>query len=245
MPLFVDGPGSTAGDLVRIDAGLLDTAASHSIDVTARLELAHESLAGDLQLWLDRLNGLRLEQVVVNTALRNWERTQTLALVYRDAWFAELGERYRVRWDEYSRLSRNAYELFLAGGMPLVNNPVRRATPPVLGSIGGPQSGGSFYACVAWVNAAGQQGAPSATSSMDIPDGKIMTIAATLPPANATGFHIYAGTSVNGLTKRNDVPLAPDASFLYIPGSSGSAVGPGTGQVPDFTRPLRRTIPRG
>ena len=110
MALFVDGPASTPGDLARIDAGLLDAVAAHDIDVTARLDFAHETLASDLQLWLTRGTNRsgpgnlwagravnRLEQVAMNEALRHWEQMQALALTYRDAYFADLAERFRVR----------------------------------------------------------------------------------------------------------------------------------------------------
>lgn len=258
MALFVDGPASTPGDLARIDAGLLDAAAAHDIDVTARLDFAHETLASDIQLWLNRgldrsgpVNvwagraGRRLEQVLMNEALRKWEQMQALALTYRDAYFADLAERYRVRWDEYSRQSRDAYERFLAGGLAMVNDPVRKAAPPVLGTIAGPQSGGTFYACVAWVNAAGQLGEASAATSLDVPDRNIMTVTAVGKPANAAGFHVYAGTALNALTKRTDVAVDAGGRFLFIPGSAGSGDLPPTGQKAEFVRPLPRTIPRG
>lgn len=245
MALFVDGPVSTAGDLARLDAGLLDAAESHAINVTSKLELAHDALASDVQLWLDRLGTFQLEQVVMTDAIRHWERMQALALVYRDAWFADLAERYRVRWDEYSRQSRDAYERFLASGMALVSVPLRKAIPPGLSSMAGPQQGGTFYAAVAWVNAAGQEGAASEISSLDIPDGRILLVTAGTAPRNAAGYNVYAGTSLGALTKRNDVPLPTGASFTYIPGSPTSSRQPGIGQDPDFIRPLRRTIPRG
>jgi hypothetical protein len=245
MALFADGPVSTAGDLARIDAGLLDTAAAHDIDVTARLELAHEAVGADIQLWLDRAGGQRPGHVVVTDTIRNWEAMQALALVYRDAYFSDLAERYRVRWDEYARLSRDAYERFIAGGVALVNNPVRKAAPPLLGSVTGPQAGGAFYASIAWVNAAGQQGEASEAASLVVADGKIMTVSASMQPVNAVGFDVFAGTSLGLLTKRNDVPLPAGASFLFIPGSAATGALPGPGQKPDFIRPLRRTLPRG
>jgi len=241
MALFVDGPASDAGDLARLDGGLLETAAALSIDVTTKLQIAHETLAADLQIWLDRIGGIAMEQVVVNDALRTWESTQALAMVYREAYFSDLAERYHVRWDEYSRLTRQAYERFVAGGLPTVSDPVRKATPPVLGIINGPQSGGSFYASVAWVNAAGKEGEASDASSLDVPDGRIMTIQATMKPSNAVGFHVFGGTDLNKLTRRNEVPLPPGASFLYIPGSSASGPLPGRGQTPESNRPLQRT----
>lgn len=245
MALFVDGPGSTAGDLARLDAGLLDAAESHAINVTSKLELAHDALASDVQLWLDRLGTFQLEQVVMTDAIRNWERMQALALVYRDAWFADLAERYRVRWDEYSRQSRDAYERFLASGMALVSVPLRKAIPPGLSSMAGPQPGGTFYAAVAWVNAAGQEGAASEISSLEIPDGRILLVTAGTAPRNAAGYNVYVGTSLDALTKRNDVPMPTGASFTHIPGSPASSRQPGIGQEPDFIRPLHRIIPRG
>lgn len=244
MALFVDGPVSTAGDLARLDGGLLETAANHGIDVTARLALAHDTLASDLQIWLDRTPGVRMEQVVVNAALRTWEQMQALALVYREAYFSDLAERYRVRWDEYARLSRDAYEVFLAGGMPLVAEPVRKATPPVLDIVNGPQTGGMYYAAVAWVNASGGVGEASAPSSLSVPDGRIMTVSARKKPANAVGFHVFAGTAPDMLTQRNDVALAPGSQFLFIP-ATVATVQREAGQKPEFHRPLRRTLLRG
>ena len=55
----------------------------------------------------------------------------------------------------------DASESFIASGLGLVSDPVVQAAPPVLSTTPGPQSGGTFYASVAWVNAAGQEGAAS------------------------------------------------------------------------------------
>ncbi len=244
MALFVDGPVSTAGDLARIDAGLLDAAESHAINVTTKLELAHDALAADIQLWLDRLRGPRMDQVVMTETIRHWEQMQALALVYRDAWFADLAERYRVRWDEYSRQSRDAYERFVAAGLALVSDPLRKAAPPVLDSFAGPQTGGVFYASVAWVNARGQEGAVSEASSLEIPDGQILTVAPGPAPRNATGYNVYVGTLLGSLTRSNDVPLPPTVNFTYIPGTNSGEAQP-SGQAPDFVHPLRRVLLRG
>jgi hypothetical protein len=245
MALFADGPASTIDDLGRIDSGLLDTASTLGIDVTAKLELAHAAIAADIQIWLDRMPGNRLEQVVATDTIRTWEAMQALALVYREAYFADLAERYRARWDEYARIARDSYERFVAGGMGIALNPVRRASAPLLSSTPGPQAGGSFYACVAWVNAAGQEGAASEASSVDIVDGHLMVVTSTGTPSNATGFNIYAGPTLARLALQNDVPLPPGISFTYVPGATNHTKLPGTGQTADINRPLRRTLLRG
>jgi hypothetical protein len=254
MALYVDGPTSTIDDLTHQDSGLPDIAQTCGIDATTKLNLAHEELETDLQLWLDRprptmelFTGTtgRLEQVVVTPALKRWETMMALSMFYRDAYFSQLVDRYQARWDEYSILTRDAYGKFVASGLGLVSNPVRQAALPVLGSIAGPEAGGTFYAKVAWVNAAGQEGAASEPSSITIADNNLMTVSAVHAPANAVGFNVYAGATLNALVAQNDAPLPVGGSFTYVPGLRTQGRAPGKGQRPDYVRPLVRTILRG
>jgi hypothetical protein len=254
MALFADGVISTIDDLTNQDSGLLDVALTCGIDATTKLSLAHGDLETSLQLWLDRprpttelFSGpvTRIEQVVVTPTLKRWETMMALAMFYRDAYFSQLVDRYQARWGEYSRLSRDAYESFIASGLGLVSLPVRRASLPALGSVAGPQAGGTFYAVVAWVNAAGQEGAPSVVSSITIADNNLMTVAAVNAPANAVGFNVYAGTLIDGMVAQTSVPLPAGASFTYVPGFTVQGSSPGNGQQPDYLRPLARTILRG
>jgi hypothetical protein len=165
--------------------------------------------------------------------------------VYRDAYFSQLADRYQAKWDEYSSLARRAYDKFVATGMGLVNDAVAQAAPPLLGSLAGPQTGGTFYASVAWVNAAGQEGAASAASSIAIPDGNLMTVSAAGTATNAVGFNVYAGSALSGMIRQNDVLLPVGATYTYVPGEISQGPLPGTGQRPDFVRPLARTLLRG
>jgi hypothetical protein len=168
-----------------------------------------------------------------------------LGLFYRDAYFSQLADRYQAKWDEYSSLTRCAYDKFLASGMGLVHVPVARAAPPLLGIFTGPQTGGTFYASVTWVNAAGQEGAASAASSIAIPDGNMMTVSAVGAAMNAVGFNVYAGSVLSALIRQNDVLLPVGATYTYVPGEFSQGPLPGTGQRPDFVRPLARTLLRG
>jgi hypothetical protein len=254
VALFVDGPSSTINDLVDQDSGLLAVAQTAGINVTSKLRLAQEEIGTQLELWLNKprptmevLWGpvLRLEQVVMTSPLKRWETMHALELVYRDAYFSQLVDRYQAKWREYSTLSGSAGEAFVASGLGLVSVPLHQARPPILGSIAGPQSGGLFYASVAWVNAAGQEGAASEASSFKIADGNLMTVAAGNAPKNATGFRVYAGAALNSMFRQNDVVLPPGLTFTYIPGQITQGTLPGRGQEPDFVRPLVRTLLRG
>jgi hypothetical protein len=170
---------------------------------------------------------------------------RALALVYRDASFSQLADRYQAKWQEYANLARDAREDFVASGLALLSDPIHCARPPILSSIAGPESGGTFYASVSWVNAAGQEGAASVASSIKVADGKLMTAAAADAPANAVGFRLYAGTALHSMFRQNDVVLPAGATYTYIPGQVTQGPLPGGGQKPDFVRPLARTLPRG
>jgi hypothetical protein len=254
MALFVDGPACTIDDLTDQDTGLLEVALANNINVTTKLRLAVEEIRTDLHLWLNRPRptlevlwgtSLRIEQIVITPPLKRWETMHALALVYRDAYFSQLVDRYQEKWQEYGRLTRDASESFIASGLGLVRDPVIQAAPPVLSTTAGPQSGGVFYASVAWVNSTNQAGASSYASSITVADGNLMTVGATGAPANAVGFNVYAGTSLAAMFQQNDVPLPVGVAFLYVPGQITQGPLPGTGQMPDFIRPLARTILRG
>jgi hypothetical protein len=254
MSLFVDGPAPTIDDLTDQDSGLLEVAQTCGISATTKLRLAHGEIEADLQLWLNRPRPtlepiwrapLRVEQIVVTPALKQWETMQALALFYRDAYFSQLADRYQAKWDEYASLTRSAYDRFVATGMGLVNDPVHQAAPPLLGSVAGPQQGGAFYASVAWVNAEGQEGAASAASSIVIADGKLMTVSAAGAPGNAAGFNVYAGGALSAMIRQNNVVLPVSVSYTYVPGEIQQGSAPGAGQRPDYMRPLARTMLRG
>jgi hypothetical protein len=244
MALFTDGPACTIDDLVDEDSGLLDTAQTVGINVTSKLKLAMSDVQSELMTLLTRLQPApTVNQVVVTADLSRWEKMQALAMVYRDASYTQLIDRYKAKWDMFVKLGCAAKDRFVANGVGLVNDPLPKAGLPVLGTISGEsQSTGTLYACVAWVNATGQEGAPSAPGSITVPADNLMTVMATDAPANAVGFNVYAGAVLAMMTLQNTSPVGPGASFTYVPGASSSSKTPGTGQAPDLFRPLPATI---
>lgn len=254
MALFVDGPACTIDDLTDQDAGLLDVALGTNINVTTKLRLAVGEIETDLHLWLNRPRPtlelvwgptLHIGQVVVTAPLKRWEAMHALSLLYRDAYFSQLVDRYQAKWKEYADLTRDARENFIASGFGLVSDPVERAAPPVLSTTPGPKGGGMFYACVAWVNATNQEGAPSEPASIAVQDGNLMTVGVSNSPRNAAGFNVYAGVSPIGMELQNDVVLPVTGTYLYVPGQVTGGRRPGSGQRPDFMRPIVRTTLRG
>ena len=256
MALFTDGPAPTIDDLVDEDSGLLDTAETVGINVTAKLRLATSEVQSELENWLRRpqpvigppwIQPPAIGQVVVTRELARWEKMQALAMVYRDAYFSQLIDRYQGKWDEYARLTRDASDQFVANGVGLVTDPVPRAELPVLGTVTvlSNQASGTFYASATWVNAAGQEGAPSEAASIVVPTGSLMTVMVMSAPANAVGFNVYVGAALAMMTLQNPAPLPLGESFTYVPGAFSSSRLAGNGQKPDYIKPLPRTLLRG
>jgi hypothetical protein len=255
MALFVDGPAATIDDLTDQDSGLLEVAQTNGVNLSTKLRLAMQEIQTDLELWLKRPRtaivefwntAMRIEQIVVNAELRRWQAMHALELVYRDVYFTQVVDRYQAKWQGYLQLAGGARESFLAGGLPAVNDPIRRAAPPVLiatGSTGA--TGGTFYTAIAWTNAASQIGEASEASSMTVADGNVMIVAAANPPENAVGFFVYVGTALNTMLLQNPIALAVNGCFEYLPGQVMSGPLPGHGQKPDFIRPVARTVLRG
>jgi hypothetical protein len=254
MALFVDGPASTIDDLTDQDAGLLDVALGTNINVSTKLRLAVEEIQTDLRLWLKRPRPAlelvwgpppHIGQVVVTAPLKRWEAMYALSLVYRDAYFSQLVDRYQAKWKEYADLARDARENFIASGFGLVSDPVPRAAPLFLSTTPGPQRGGTFYACVTWANTTNQEGAPSELASITVQDGNLMTVGVSHAPGNAVGFNVYVGTTPTEIPLQNDVLLPVTGTYLYVPGQMADGRLPGNGQEPDFMRPIVRTTLRG
>jgi hypothetical protein len=254
MALFIDGPANSVDGLADEDSGLLETAQTCGIKVDGKLRLAWEEMHSDLYLWLDRPKGAvdfvlnpayRVDQIVVSDPLRRWERMSALANVYRDGYFSQLVDRYQAKWDEYTALTRNARETLIATGLDLVTDPIRKAASPMLGDTAGAGTGGMFYASVAWLNAAGDEGQAADAASITTPAGRYMTVSAVDAPSNATGFNVYAGATPYSMTLQNTAALAPGSVYTYVPGATSTGRGPGRGQKAQFKRRLARTILRG
>jgi len=257
MGLFLDGPAITIDDLLDEDSGLLDTAQTVGINVTAKLRLSMSEVQSELVTLLLRLQSTvttgviqppGIGQVVATPDLARWEKMQALAMVYRDASYTQLIDRYKSKWDMFVKLTQAARDQFVANGIGLVTTPVPQAALPVLGtaSVTTTEAGGTFYACVTWVNAAGQEGSPSAAASLVVPAQNVMTVMATAAPANAVGFNVYVGTVLAMMTLQNTTGVVPvGAAFTDLPGVSASSQLPGTGQVPDYVKALPATTMRG
>jgi hypothetical protein len=59
------------------------------------------------------------------------------------------------------------------------------------------------------------------------------------------GFRVYAGTLLDAMFLQNSELLPVSATYTFVPGQITQGMLPGSGQAPDYVRPLARIWLRG
>jgi hypothetical protein len=256
MALFHDGSISDTTDLQNYESDILSVASVEGIDLNAKMLLAQHELAHKLILFLLRrppywrdpwLGGLRerdVKNVVVTGPLRQWHAYQSLAFVYRDAYNNQLNNRYQGKWQEYERLAKASERTYFQIGVGLVPDPVPMASAPTLSSVIGAGTGGTYYVAITWVNATGDEGAPSDLVELTTSDGQQLVVSVGTAPNCVTGWNVYVGTSPENVSLQNATSLPPGGNWTMNAGLS-TGVALGNGQKPSWFVVDHRVIERG
>jgi hypothetical protein len=251
MALFTDGEVSGIEDLRGYDTQLLDAANVEGIDVTRKLQVAKEEIAAEVTTLLGRLTlpgwlnaPPNLGRVVVTPPLKLWHTYLALEMVYRDAYYSQLNDRYAAKRDEFHGMARWAHDKLILTGLGIATDPVVRAVPPLVQLVSGGLADGTYYVATSWTNAAGREGAVSTPVTIQTA-GSSFAVSAGAGPANAKGWNVYAGNAPEALTLQNNTPLGMGQTWAQPNTISTSGRPAGNGQAPDYLMPVPRTILRG
>ncbi len=262
MALFIDGPASSMEDLAAQDSQLLDMASVEGIDVTQKLALAQDELALELDALLTRLSRAdqsfrlapqpHLGSVVVTPALKLWHTFRSLEMVYSDAYNSQLNDRYAGKRDQFHLRAKWAYETLVAAGIGVASVPVPRAATPVVVAAPGPAPGtplpdGTYYATIAWVNSAGEEGVSALPATVATTGSSLLVQpvgAGAAPPQTAAGWNVYVGAAPDSMALQNGSPIAIGQTWLQ-PAALAAGRPPGPGQRPNYLKPVPRVIQRG
>jgi hypothetical protein len=255
MALFTDGPVNRMIDLQKYENAILDVTSAESIDLDGKIALAQSELATELTLFLlrrfpqrDFLTTIRrtigVSDVAVTNQLRQWHAHKTLALVYRDAYNNQLNDRYQGKWTQYEQLAKRSFQDYLQIGVGLVANPIPKPPVPALNTLPGAASSGNFFVAVTWVNLLGQEGSPSEVAQISTLNGQQLLVTSQNPPASASAWNAYVGTSPDSLGLQNGSPIAAGATWT-LAGALTAGVKPGDGQLPTWFLADQRLIERG
>ncbi len=255
MALFTDGPMASISDLTLHDSGLITTAGTEGIDVTNKLEVAQNHIETELSAifqgqqtiyspWYAQ-TPLDTAHVVVTPALKLWHVYESLTTFYSDVYFNQLNDRYLAKRDQFQGLAKWAKKKFVETGVGLVTDPLPPASQPGFTFQPGSQPGGTFYVCVTYVNAAGEEGTPSIVTAVSVPDGTLLLIGAVNIPLNSNSWNVFVGTNPNHVSRQNPSPIAAGQTWQYTALNAITGPEPGTGQVANTMRLLPLRIQRG
>ena len=259
MALFIDGPVSSVEDLAAQDSQLLDVASVEGIDVTQKLALAQDELTLEISALLTRLSYVdqlywlapqpNIGSVVVTPALKLWHTFRSLEMVYSDAYNSQLNDRYAGKRDQFHLRAKWAYETLVLAGIGVASVPVPRAATPAVTAAGAPAPGtplpdGTYYVTVAWVNAAGEEGASAVPATIATTGSSLLVQPAGAPPKTAAGWNIYLGASPDSMALQNGSPIAIGQAWRQ-PAALAAGRPPGPGQRSTYLKPVPRVIQRG
>jgi hypothetical protein len=231
MALFIDGPVSSMEDLTAQDAQLAEVASTEGVDVTKKLLLAQEEVHIELASLVEDA-----ARVVVTPALRLWHTYRALELVYSDAYFSQLNDRYAAKRDLFAQRARWAREKVMQSGIGLAQSPVRQAETPAVTAVPGAMPDGTYFVTMGWVNSSGQEGACAVPADLTV-SGSGLMVTPVNPPIGIAGWNVYAGVAVDRMFRQNANLLAPGQPWLGISGLLTGGAGPSVGQPPDHTTP--------
>lgn len=231
MALFTDGPIAMTDDLLGHDSAVLTVASTEGIDLTKKLGLAMDELALELPRLLPTID--RLDRVAVTPAIKLWHAFRALELVYRDAYQNQLNDRYAGKRDQFAALGKWALDKLMEVGVGIVNSPIPKAAAAELTYFPGQQAAATYYACVSWTDAQGEEGAVGDWRAISIPDGNVLSVRALNPPANVAGWNVFVGLTPESISQQNPSTLPLGQSWLQQTAVSTTGRAPHSGQVAD------------
>ena len=95
------------------------------------------------------------------------------------------------------------------------------------------------------MNPQGQEGAVGEWAAITVPDGNVLSVRATNPPASAAGWNVFVGLSPDSIVQQNGPALLPGQPWLQQTTVSTSGRAPGSGQKAEFVRVVARILQRG
>jgi hypothetical protein len=109
---------------------------------------------------------------------------------------------------------------------------------------GAPLPDETYYVTMAWVNAAGEDGACALPATIATTRSSLLVQPAGAPPKTAAGWNVYVGAGPDSVALQNGSPIAIGQSWLQ-PAPLAAGRPPGPGQRPSYLKPVPRMIQRG
>jgi hypothetical protein len=220
----------------------LEIASTESIELSSKLQVAQRWVGYELASFLmNREAGVGMSHVFVNDELRDLLAVQTLAAVYRDAYYRHLNDRYEGRAKEFTALAERSLQRLLQNGVGLVTFAVPRAPQPqVDAAVAGGLPPDMYTVQIAWQHSSGTVGEWSEAVMTEVADGGL-TVIPPIAPLGVSGWHLLLGFNSEAATRQNEAPIAPSMAWTQAAALRSDLLAPQP-SAPDIY--IRSTTPR-
>jgi hypothetical protein len=244
VALLVDGSWCEVDDLQAYDVSATTVADEEGIDLAAKMSLSEAWITDRVDAFVRWESTLKGQNAVVSEPLKRWHLANVLAMLYRDASFSQVNDRYEKKWKVFQQdAAERKAEYFLAG-VPYVGNPVRQPSAPAVTVIVGVQPAAAYSIAVTRVDEAGRESAPSDLTAVQAPAGNGITVSANGLVASDR-WNVYATNGEEPLRKQNSDALSAIATWSLPAIGLSAGQEAGDGQAPDGWVRQRRILPRG
>ncbi|MBI3209244.1 MAG: hypothetical protein HYZ37_10145 [Candidatus Solibacter usitatus] len=246
MALWTDRNFPQIEDLERVDSEVVSVASAAQIDLNGKIAEAQDTIDDWLSLYLQRSAmgaPAKPGDVVITSPLRRLAVASALSMVFRDAHFRQMADRFKEKWKEYERLAMCAQRDLAAAGVGRVSKPLRRPSSPMVIAGSGSLSTGTYYVCTSIVDGRGgesEAGEPAVVTTQTL---ATLTVSLGIVASGATGWNVFMGRTFESMTQQNALPIPVESTF-----SSGSSLldngrAPEAGQSADhYTQAVNRII---
>jgi hypothetical protein len=252
LALLLDGSWCEVDDLEAYDGSATSVAAEEGIDLAMKMSLSEAWIRDRVDAFLQWeagttmqiLTSLTAQNAVVDERLKRWHLANVLSMLYKDASFSQVNDRFEKKWKAFERDADQSKTEYFMAGVPYVSSPVRKPDAPAVIVTVGVQPAAAYSTAITRVDGAGRESAPSEPTVVQAAAGNGFTVSAN-GLAESDRWNVYATDGDGPMRKQNDSAL--NASATWSLPESGLSMGAqaGTGQTPDGRVRQRRILPRG
>jgi len=226
MSLLTDVGVIDESDLRLRDSSILDVSSQEQVDLRAKIALAQSEIKERIEYLLracPAATGITADNVVMTEGLTRWLAYYTLEMVYQDVHFSQLNDRYGRRWEEYRRRASEAEHDYAAQGVGISSAPLPQPAAPLAQLDAGGLAPATYHLQTRWVNAKGEESAPSPIATISASSFHSLRVAAGVPPGSATGWNVYAGATEETICRQNSAALAVGQQWVHVTGELEAA----------------------
>ncbi len=259
MALFTDAGVVTINDLLEYEGTLVQVASDHDINVSTKIQLAMNSIGDRMMMWMLNIGAsdpqfltrrvIGLSTVVVTDPLRRWVVFESLSRVFSEAYNLQLNTRFQGKMHEYQQAAKEAADFAFQSGIGIVYNPLPEPGMPLVSVQSGSSPAAALYVQTTWVDANGNESAPSVVNGLILPVDSTISVAmaegVTGAPTAAIGWNVYIGVDQGQVVLQTTAPQQIGSTW-QLPGSgmiSGNVAG--DGQIPNYYIRTSKQILRG